>query len=952
MPRELIFTSVPSGVNPGSTGYCTVAKHKGIDRLLDRAVEEISFYEMMNSPTKPVVHAYRILRLNTGTFHVLSRIAYSGSDHTGRTNYIAHNLIFDQAETYAQTVSPAEIFLSGTGWLSEWPKGAPPAFLSEGTCKVSLPAASSTHASLQTWTNFTGKGALAHELGGRGQWKFITQGGDHQSALSLIAEYACLPGTANQQLCWSQHSFTTYLQPSDKPEDFNIIGGDQSVPAFAALSRDALNLGSPPNPGQCFSEAGSTSFGPLPALNQPPEAKAEPTAEPGQATAPTAGQAALAQEEAPDPFADDEPEAAAASPAQASNINLGPTDLPPEQKGPSDSPSGTRAYRPRSHRTIAIQAPKKSKAPIILLSIAGVGLMAAAAFAVAYFWDDLQKPTKEDLETAQSGSKEESSKQNAPSNNNNGSGKQNSANGGKEEKGQESAAEKEQKLKLQRNRDRLKALKASLENSNGYQNANLQELKDFSRKLEQALINIKKAGQKLSDKEAEDAQERKDDLAEQIRNKEAFEAAKNAAMNTTLPEKILIDDKFLPSGQFSLLPTGKPSDRFPKVYVYQAGKVLEKGDQPFPEVLWVDGTKIYLLKDKTYQMNISRFLDVKNIEEYGFIEPLEGIPHGDKLKVLTTSALSKLTIIGGVNDGTNDKRNKNFLLLANGFTAKCEITLGGDVLYHVTSNHESTHITFEDIKDVHQQAKLQFPELKKTITNAADNLEGARKDFRDLFGLSSKNKIDFSNEKFEGTIQNKIVSKIGKISFEWKDPKTDETKNISLPSGWNTGENVKKSIYQKKIREAKFPALRTIILNIVKDRKEGWDRQKIQAQKSLNEAIKKFDDNKDPKKKANLQKNKVDAENAYNAKKSLENDFKTKFNSSEFLKKYQDAQDEYSTKRANLIRYLADTTKYPGPKSFPQFESFINKLGVLSDEVKPPLQWRDKKSDRVIMVVK
>ena len=71
MPKELIFTSVPTGINPGSTGYCTVAKHKDIDRLLERELETISFYELMDVEYKPVVHAYRVLRINTGTFYVL-----------------------------------------------------------------------------------------------------------------------------------------------------------------------------------------------------------------------------------------------------------------------------------------------------------------------------------------------------------------------------------------------------------------------------------------------------------------------------------------------------------------------------------------------------------------------------------------------------------------------------------------------------------------------------------------------------------------------------------------------------------------------------------------------------------------------------------------------------------------------------------------------------------------
>ena len=64
MPRELIFTSVPAGLKPGSTGYCTVARHEDMDPMLERELERLSFYEMSGG-LRPVIHAYRILRLQT-----------------------------------------------------------------------------------------------------------------------------------------------------------------------------------------------------------------------------------------------------------------------------------------------------------------------------------------------------------------------------------------------------------------------------------------------------------------------------------------------------------------------------------------------------------------------------------------------------------------------------------------------------------------------------------------------------------------------------------------------------------------------------------------------------------------------------------------------------------------------------------------------------------------------
>ena len=65
MPRELIFTSVPSGISPGSTGYCTVAKHKGIDRLLDQAVEDGEYFDFFGVPAKTATSAAKIaIKLN------------------------------------------------------------------------------------------------------------------------------------------------------------------------------------------------------------------------------------------------------------------------------------------------------------------------------------------------------------------------------------------------------------------------------------------------------------------------------------------------------------------------------------------------------------------------------------------------------------------------------------------------------------------------------------------------------------------------------------------------------------------------------------------------------------------------------------------------------------------------------------------------------------------------
>ncbi|MBT3635380.1 MAG: hypothetical protein HN531_00440 [Opitutae bacterium] len=333
MPKELIFTSVPSGIEPGSSGYCTIAKHKGIDRILSRALEGVSFYEMMNLADKPVVHAYRILNLNTGTFYALTRICFSGSDHTGRTNYLAHSLVFAKEEI-PPGVTPAEIFLHGEGWLSGWPKDAPPAFFTEGSLKVKIPPPSDTHASLRTWQKHTGAGSLAHELLPRGRWKFFTQKGAHADTLSIIAEATALPDGPSKQVAWGRITFTTFLQPADKTDNFMIAAGDGNSPALANLSRNALRLGDTPDPGACFCPMGGSAYGSLPGENKPvTQAQAPATEVPAVENTFEAAPEQPSIEVAPhDPFATEpvEEQVQQAEPV-VSNLNLDAGNQSPAQ---------------------------------------------------------------------------------------------------------------------------------------------------------------------------------------------------------------------------------------------------------------------------------------------------------------------------------------------------------------------------------------------------------------------------------------------------------------------------------------------------------------------------------------------------------------------------------------------------------------------------------------------
>lgn len=272
MPKELIFTSVPTGINPGSTGYCTVAKHKDIDRLLERELETISFYELMDVEYKPVVHAYRVLRINTGTFYVLSRISFSGSDHTGRTNYLAHNLIFDESEVMSMQASPADFFLDGKGWLSSWPTDRSPIFYNPGQGEKSLFLNPFLRNDLAqpTWTALTGRPHSACELFYYGQLKFLTIGGDYKKMLGLLSEFSLVANEARKQWVWEHFTFTSYLQSSDRVSDFKIVAGTDGNENLAQLNWDTFNLFSA-SPTSIFKASNTDIFSELPIQHKQPE---------------------------------------------------------------------------------------------------------------------------------------------------------------------------------------------------------------------------------------------------------------------------------------------------------------------------------------------------------------------------------------------------------------------------------------------------------------------------------------------------------------------------------------------------------------------------------------------------------------------------------------------------------------------------------------------------------
>lgn len=123
MSQELIYTSAPQGLRPGSRGFCTVASTAGMPPNLAEKLEALSGYRHIfpsgnSSHLNPTVYSYLRLAVGGRNYYVLSRIADAGHDYTQRTNKIAHHVALDQHEL--TSAGPAWL-MSQSGFMeSTW----------------------------------------------------------------------------------------------------------------------------------------------------------------------------------------------------------------------------------------------------------------------------------------------------------------------------------------------------------------------------------------------------------------------------------------------------------------------------------------------------------------------------------------------------------------------------------------------------------------------------------------------------------------------------------------------------------------------------------------------------------------------------------------------------------------------------------------------------------------
>ncbi len=127
MSQELIYTSAPQGLKPGSRGFCTVASTAGMPKNLAERLESFSGYRHVFPPNdanaihNPVVYSHLRIVVGGRPYHVLSRISAAGIDYTQRSNKLAHHIALDVQELVS--AGPAALlacrdFLDTT-WVGE-----------------------------------------------------------------------------------------------------------------------------------------------------------------------------------------------------------------------------------------------------------------------------------------------------------------------------------------------------------------------------------------------------------------------------------------------------------------------------------------------------------------------------------------------------------------------------------------------------------------------------------------------------------------------------------------------------------------------------------------------------------------------------------------------------------------------------------------------------------------
>ena len=223
--KQLIFTSTPIGLEPGRSGYCTVARSQDLSKKEIREIERLSVLDYsISKSSPPKVYSFRTIQTKSSFYYLLSRIKSCGVDYSNRTNYIAHHLIIEP-ESIKDLPSPSEIFQYWEGWKDNWDGN--PKYLHDDLFSELSKLKPENQTSCNSWQVWTGDSKNAKILL-KGHSIFRTQKNEEDKLINLFSESCSNFG--QKENSWN-YTFTTFLQPTDDSVDFIWIGGWKNSPA-------------------------------------------------------------------------------------------------------------------------------------------------------------------------------------------------------------------------------------------------------------------------------------------------------------------------------------------------------------------------------------------------------------------------------------------------------------------------------------------------------------------------------------------------------------------------------------------------------------------------------------------------------------------------------------------------------------------------------------------------
>ena len=224
MPQQLIYTSAPRGVVAGRSGHCTVARSAAMREALMLQLEKLSYYQhlSLSGGQERPIYSCRVLDIRGSRYHVLSRIQDAGLDFTGRTNFLAHHLVFTPEEV-RQLPSPPVILRGWTGWVKSWPKEPQLLEREDWSALAALSGVVSVPAT--NWQQVTGDAVNGYSLlESRVGIALRVDNLSGEQTLALFAESLELLELRDARrdfhaTAW-QYTFTTSMQEQDNPADF------------------------------------------------------------------------------------------------------------------------------------------------------------------------------------------------------------------------------------------------------------------------------------------------------------------------------------------------------------------------------------------------------------------------------------------------------------------------------------------------------------------------------------------------------------------------------------------------------------------------------------------------------------------------------------------------------------------------------------------------------------